>query len=333
MKSPKELWTVAQHLGDLVDEVVFVGGMVRDLLITDPAAGPSRPTDDVDCIIDVNRGQYMLLTEKLRSRGFREDTDDDAPLCRWRVEGISVDVMPVNPEVLGFSNVWYPSGLQHAVEVAGRDGTIQIVNAPHFCATKIEAFLGRGNGDFYHHDIEDLVAILIDRETIVQEIASAPAEVRQFVTERIVELLADDRFVESLPGHLPPDEASQARLRLLKDRLRQITGFAASGTKTRKAASMGQQTRLAPSMASLPTRNPDGYFASLPRHVELRSRALRAASYDPTSRVLTLDFRGDRTYSYANVPITIYAGLLNASSHGRYYHQWIRGRFEADRLR
>jgi hypothetical protein len=40
------LITVAQRLGVLRERVVFVGGMVRGLLITDTAASPFRPTDN-----------------------------------------------------------------------------------------------------------------------------------------------------------------------------------------------------------------------------------------------------------------------------------------------
>jgi hypothetical protein len=44
VKPPAELWTVARYLGEMLDEVVFVGGMIRDLLLTDPAAGPAHRT-------------------------------------------------------------------------------------------------------------------------------------------------------------------------------------------------------------------------------------------------------------------------------------------------
>lgn len=64
--------------------------------------------------------------------------------------------MPVNPAVLGFSNVWYPSTLQNRwyADLGGGD-LIPIPDSPHFIATKLEAFLARGDGDEYHHDIED----------------------------------------------------------------------------------------------------------------------------------------------------------------------------------
>jgi len=61
-------------LGNLVDEVVFVGGATIPLWITDPAAPPPRPTKDVDVIIEVatrsayyfRRNQTTRLGVKLR---------------------------------------------------------------------------------------------------------------------------------------------------------------------------------------------------------------------------------------------------------------------------
>src|SRR5688572_7597047 len=98
MKIPPSLIAVAKRLGPLRDRVVFVGGMIRGLLVTDPAAGPPRPTDDVDLIVDVpSRQAYHELGDKLRELGFREDVEEDAPICRWVVDGVRADVMPIDP--------------------------------------------------------------------------------------------------------------------------------------------------------------------------------------------------------------------------------------------
>lgn len=45
---------VAKHLGvALLEEMVFVGGAVVGILITDPAQPTIRPTEDVDMIVQV----------------------------------------------------------------------------------------------------------------------------------------------------------------------------------------------------------------------------------------------------------------------------------------
>jgi hypothetical protein len=227
MKAPRELWTVAQSLGDLLDQVVFVGGMIRELVISDPAAGPARPTQDVDCIVNLpSRAEYQRFTEQLRSRGFSECMDDGAPICRWLVQSQRVDMMPVDPAILGFSNVWYPSGLEHSIKVQGPDAAIRIVDAVHFCATKIEAFLERGEGDFYHHDMEDFIAVVDGRPELVAELEQAPDDVRDFIAGTVADWLNDQRFIDALPGNLAGDAASQARLPILLGRLRELTSLA-----------------------------------------------------------------------------------------------------------
>jgi len=79
MKIPEPLLTVARNLGDLRDSVVFVGGMIRAILVTDPAAGRARPTKDVDLVIDVpSHAAYFNLGARLRSRGFHEASEEGA---------------------------------------------------------------------------------------------------------------------------------------------------------------------------------------------------------------------------------------------------------------
>src|SRR5258708_27592720 len=96
----------ARALRDLREEFVFVGGRTTGLLISDPAAPDVRPTRDVDVIAEiVSRAAYYVLSKRLRSLGFREDAQ---VICRWQHEdAITLDVMPTDPEILGFSNRWY----------------------------------------------------------------------------------------------------------------------------------------------------------------------------------------------------------------------------------
>ena len=46
---------VAKALGDLRDHVVFVGGAVAGLLVTDPLADSVRATRDVDAVVNASR--------------------------------------------------------------------------------------------------------------------------------------------------------------------------------------------------------------------------------------------------------------------------------------
>jgi hypothetical protein len=332
MKIPPQLLTVARHLGRLTEKTVFVGGMIRGLLITDPAAGAARPTDDVDLIVDVpSYKAFADLNEELRDLGFSESMEDGAPICRWVVEGIRADIMPIDPGVLGFSNVWYAGAMDRADVVAGPDGNFRILNAPHFCATKLEAFASRGGGNYLHHDLEDVIALIDGRSTLIDELGSAPDDVRKFVAEVVSGLMAIQAFVDVLPGHLEGDAGSQARLPILMERLRSIAALRAerlaqAPTKPKTRTAIPVAPRASMPAPGMPFSLPSGW-------VSLQSSNIRAVQYDPKTRTLSVEFHSLSVYIYSGVPETIFQGLLRAYSAGRYYNQWIKGQYLSDRAR
>jgi hypothetical protein len=218
------LAAVARRLGPLLPEVAFVGGTTVALYATRPGLAPIRPTDDVDIIVEVaSRARYHAFAERLRALGFREDVDAKI-LCRWRVEEITVDVMPTDTTILGFSNRWYELALATArPHLLESNLSIRLVTAPCFLGTKIEAFLGRGHGDYLlSHDLDDLLTVLLSRAEIVDEVAPAPVELRSFIAMQFARWLQDLDFVQSLDGHLAPDAVSQSHLSVLLQRLQAI---------------------------------------------------------------------------------------------------------------
>lgn len=221
---------VAERLGnDLRDEFVFIGGAVTGLLITDPGQPSIRPTEDVDLIVHAAvRADYQRIEEGLRQRGFVNDQSWDAPICRWRVGGVTVDVMPTLEEVLGFTNRWYPLALTTAMPARLPSGmTIRLVSAPVFLATKFVAFADRGKSDYlFSHDLGDLIAVIDGRDELIAECTQCPAELRGFLREKTHALLETQVFRDALPGHLPGDTASQARLPDLMAKLQSIANLA-----------------------------------------------------------------------------------------------------------
>ena len=219
---------VARSLGTLRDKVAFVGGSVVGLLITDEASPDVRPTLDVDVIIEVaSIDEYYRFIDKLRSHGFTEDTSEEAPICRLLVSGTKVDVLPTSEQVIGFSKRWYRSAASCAVLYElEEDLFIKLITAPYLLATKLESCFGRGSHDFAaSHDMEDIVALLDGRGELVEEIRTSPADVRLFLAETFRSFMRQEAFLESLPGHLPPDRASQARLPILKARIEKIAAI------------------------------------------------------------------------------------------------------------
>jgi predicted nucleotidyltransferase len=222
---------VASRLGHLRERVVFLGGAATALLITDSAAPDVRMTMDVDVIVEIaSRGDYYRLAEALHAAGFSEDSREGAPVCRWLVDGIAVDIMPTHAEILGFSNDWYEEALQRAtVRLVDDEVAIRLVTAPYFLATKIEAYRNRGAGDFMaSHDMEDIVTLLDGRPEIVDEVGAAPEGVRAFLSRSFREFLSDRDFLDALPGHLMPDQASQQRIPIVMKRIAALAALESS---------------------------------------------------------------------------------------------------------
>lgn len=222
------LETVVHRLGSLTEEFVFLGGCAAGLLITDAAASPVRETIDVDVMVQVlSKQEYYALAERLRARGFSEDSSEGAPICRWTDGHVLLDVMPTEPDILGFGNEWYAPAMAQAIEIRlANDERIRMVSAPYFLITKLSAFEGRGNGDFQmSHDIEDLVAVVDGRPEIVEEVKYSPEALQIALAQRFGEYLHTRRFLDALHGHLPADEASQTRVPIVIDRMKKIADF------------------------------------------------------------------------------------------------------------
>lgn len=209
---------IAEALGDLREQLVFVGGSVAGLLLTDPLAEGVRATLDVDAVVDAGRAAFYRLEETMAARGFVRDSSSDV-ICRWvhRESGVVFDLMPVDAEVLGFTNRWYPYAVQTAEPVELAEGvTIRLVTAVAFVATKLEAFVSRGRGDFVSsHDLEDVLNVVDGREQLVSELAAAPTPLREAVAAVFAGLLAHPDFANVLPGLIAEPERAeliQARL-------------------------------------------------------------------------------------------------------------------------
>jgi hypothetical protein len=226
---------VMQRLGDLREDMVLVGGMAAAMLVTDAGAQEARITNDVDLIIEVTSrlDYYEELQQRLRALGFREDTRENAPICRWLLDGQAVDIMPTDPDILGFSNAWY----SHAIATAQRvmlESTeigpleIKVASAPAFLATKLASFASRGNGDLLHADIEDIVSLIDGRAALRDEVLDDVEELRTFIESTLAALVRDG-LEDHIASHLPGDMASQARQPIVVERLRRIAGLTARG--------------------------------------------------------------------------------------------------------
>ena len=68
------------------------------------------------------------------------------------------------------------------------------------------------------HDLEDFVAVIEGRETLLREIAESPLELRRYLAEVAKMLLAESRFLDVLPGFVLDNE----RVPLIQGRLAEL---------------------------------------------------------------------------------------------------------------
>ena len=131
---------IARALGELNEQVVYVGGAVVSLYIDDPSAHDVRPTKDLDLTMEIaSLRELESLREDLIARGFVQSADDSV-VCRFRYEDILVDVMAT--ETIGWApgNRWFKQGFDEAYSYQMDELSIRLLPLPYFLATKFDAF-------------------------------------------------------------------------------------------------------------------------------------------------------------------------------------------------
>ncbi len=222
---------VAAALGDLCDELVLVGGCAVGLLIDVVSAPPPRVTYDVDLIAVVAAlTDYHRLERRFVERGFTHDHSPDAPICRWRLRDIIIDLMPTDERVLGFSNRWYAEAANSASHYVLPSGTtIRLISAPAFAATKFEAFHSRGQSDVLaSHDLEDIINVVEGRLAFVDDVGGAPHDLRAYLVAQFAALLTTPDFFDLLPGLVAHDTLHSRRVAAVSQRLKSLAAMHAA---------------------------------------------------------------------------------------------------------
>jgi len=216
---------VATKLGEIRNDVVFLGGCTTGLFISDPLVPDVRYTLDVDCIVDViSRNQYYQLERKLNKQGFKKSITEDV-ICRWFYDDVILDVMPTDETILGFGNRWYKQAIASSnLYLLAESLEIRVVTAPYFLATKFEAFKTRGKMDFYaSHDFEDIVSVLDGRLEIVDEIKKCDSILQEYLINSLREIMLSPSFKGAIPGHFAQyGSIANDRIELLEQKLTSI---------------------------------------------------------------------------------------------------------------
>jgi len=91
--------------------------------------------------------------------------------------------MPVDENILGFSNRWYKKAVLTAHSHQLSSGKIiNCVTSPLFLATKLEGYNGRGNNDpLSSHDLEDILLVVDGRDGLVAEVVASDTDIRAYI--------------------------------------------------------------------------------------------------------------------------------------------------------
>jgi predicted nucleotidyltransferase len=198
------------------------------MLCTSVQAPPPRATFDVDLVAEVAAlAGYHALEARIAERGFTRDMSPDAPICRWRVGNVEVDLMPTDERVLGFSNRWYAIAMATSMSLILPSGkSIRLISAPAFLATKFEAFATRGGNDLMvSHDFEDIINVLDGRPGVETEIAEADGELASYLATRFRAVLLHPDFENTLPGLVVYDELYDNRIETVRSRVTAIANL------------------------------------------------------------------------------------------------------------
>lgn len=212
-------------LGALANDVVFIGGAIAPLLHTSSPLPHPRPTMDVDGVLASYRyGDADQLHHSLRDLGFRHDATHTAHIHRWIAPcGVLFDLVPAGDHIGGSGNSWDAEAIVSTVEATIEGATFRHASAPAFIAMKLSAFHDRGLGDLRaSYDLEDVVALIASRETIVRDIDDATPAVRTRLREFAANLLASGLAEEVVAGHLSNADDRALTLRVTVDRVRDI---------------------------------------------------------------------------------------------------------------
>lgn len=73
-------------------------------------------------------------------------------------------------------------------------------------------------------NFEDIMAVVDGREELAEELAAIDSAMADYIRNAFTEFLADQNFLDALPGCLSADVASQQRVSVLEKRVRAIAG-------------------------------------------------------------------------------------------------------------
>lgn len=212
---------IARALGDLSADVVFIGGAIAPLLQTHPAILNVRPTKDVDAVVaSTSYGSFQAVRDKLVARGFKIDQSNPSHAHRFiSPDRIPFDLVPAGDHLGATGSECDRLAIETSVNAEIEPGLwIRHASAPAFLALKWAAFKDRGMTDpFQSHDLEDILALVISRQGIVNECSEAPETIRNQIRVGFQWLAKDPGYDDLVAGHLANAQSFQEMAAQLRE--------------------------------------------------------------------------------------------------------------------
>lgn len=202
---------VATALEELNNEVIYVGGAVVSLYVTDEGAEQPRPTKDIDISVQVSTYTQMdELREKLAAKKIYPAPSEKI-LYRYYYEDVTIDFIPYEETPLGPTNSWLKPGFRKAYPISIGTVEIKILPVSLFLATKWEAYKSRGSDPRTSPDFEDIIYILDNNKNIVEDHRLADKKVQVFLKKMSDEILTHPYRDEIIECHINPFTIDERR--------------------------------------------------------------------------------------------------------------------------
>lgn len=211
------LVVVATALGELNNDVVYVGGATLSLYVPSIQTTHTRPTDDVDVLVELTTyGAYGHLYDRLTLKGFQQSNEDEV-ICRFRLQGFIVDIMPTQDIGMGSSNRWYQDGFKVSVWYEIKpEISIRILPSAYFLATKLEAYFSRGYQDPYaSKDMEDIVFLIDNCSDLSGSIRQSDYALQRHLADYAQQLNLNRNLADVVLGHISGRHQEERTRRIL----------------------------------------------------------------------------------------------------------------------
>lgn len=206
---------VAIALGEINNDVIYIGGAVVSLYVTDDGAEQPRPTKDIDISVQISTySQMEQLREELAKKKIFPASNETV-MYRYSYKDILIDFIPYEETPLGPTNSWLKPGFEKSYSVLIGNIEIKILPVSFYLATKWEAYKSRGNDPRMSPDFEDIIYIIDNNLDLVDEVKDAEIKVQLFLKEMASEILSHPYRNEIIECHLNPYTSNERKTLVL----------------------------------------------------------------------------------------------------------------------